>query len=264
MEGFGAYLKREREMRGVSLREISQATKISISNLEALEEERFEALGGEIFVRGFLRSYARYMGLDPEEAVLRYQEECEHPGGEQDYGARPEAFYLANDGPKRRWPVWAAAASVVAALFAWISWGGQRGGIDATAPRASYPVEVTTAGIAQPVTGTPSAATEAVAAVAEEPAAEPEPEKAVERSVRLLIHADSESWVKVASDDDEAVERVLPPGFDWRLDAVERIELITGNAGGITLTVNGRKVPKLGGEGQVRRRIITAEGVQTP
>jgi len=69
MVGFGEYLRREREMRGVSLEEISIATKISIRFLQAIEDEELSKLPGGIFTRSFVRTYARYLGLD-EERVL--------------------------------------------------------------------------------------------------------------------------------------------------------------------------------------------------
>jgi cytoskeleton protein RodZ len=69
MAGFGENLRREREMRGVSLEEISIATKISIRFLQAIENEELSKLPGGIFTRSFLRTYARYLGLD-EERVL--------------------------------------------------------------------------------------------------------------------------------------------------------------------------------------------------
>jgi len=69
LTGFGDYLRREREMRGVTLEEISAATRISIRFLEAIEGEELSKLPGGIFTRSFVRTYARYLGLD-EERVL--------------------------------------------------------------------------------------------------------------------------------------------------------------------------------------------------
>jgi cytoskeleton protein RodZ len=73
MSAFGENLRREREMRGVSLEEISSATKISLRFLEAIEREDFSKLPGGIFSRSFIRSYAKYLGLDEERAVAEYQ-----------------------------------------------------------------------------------------------------------------------------------------------------------------------------------------------
>ena len=72
MGKFGDKLRRERELRGVTLDEIAEATKIGTRSLRALEEERFDQLPGGIFNKGFVRAYARFLGLDEEQAVSDY------------------------------------------------------------------------------------------------------------------------------------------------------------------------------------------------
>jgi cytoskeleton protein RodZ len=69
---FGDHLKREREMRGVTLEEISAATRIAPRFLTALESEQWELLPGGVFNRGFIRSVARYLGLDEDSLVAEY------------------------------------------------------------------------------------------------------------------------------------------------------------------------------------------------
>ena len=78
MAGFGEYLRREREMRGVSLEEISIATKISIRFLQAIENEEISKLPGGIFTRSFVRTYARYLGLDEERVLADCQLAGQH------------------------------------------------------------------------------------------------------------------------------------------------------------------------------------------
>ncbi len=73
MAGFGEHLRREREMRGISLEEISETTKISVRFLNALENEEFSKLPGGIFARSFIRSYAEYLGLDMEGVIAEFQ-----------------------------------------------------------------------------------------------------------------------------------------------------------------------------------------------
>ena len=70
---FGTRLREQREMREVSLEEISRVTKISIHLLEAIEEDRWNDLPGGIFTRNFLRLYAKHVGLDPERLVDDFQ-----------------------------------------------------------------------------------------------------------------------------------------------------------------------------------------------
>lgn len=72
MGSFGERLRREREMRGISLDEIATATKISARNLKALEDEKFSQLPGGIFNKGFVRAYAKFLGIDEEQMVAEY------------------------------------------------------------------------------------------------------------------------------------------------------------------------------------------------
>jgi len=81
---FGDRLRREREMRGVTLDEIAESTKISRRSLEALEEENFDLLPGGIFNKGFVRAYARYLGIDEEQAVADYVAARQEPVPSED------------------------------------------------------------------------------------------------------------------------------------------------------------------------------------
>src|SRR5262245_54273637 len=86
MASFGEELRRQRELRSVTLREISDATKINIRFLEALEENDFKHLPGGQFNKGFIRAYARHIGVDGEDMVNAYilevrRQEDEAPSG---------------------------------------------------------------------------------------------------------------------------------------------------------------------------------------
>lgn len=74
MDSVGAYIKREREQRGFTVDEVSRLTKISARYLRALEAEDYQSLPAEPFVRGFLRSYAQCIGLNPQEVMLLYRQ----------------------------------------------------------------------------------------------------------------------------------------------------------------------------------------------
>lgn len=75
MSSFGETLRRERELRQISLREISEATKINLRYLDALERDDFRHLPGEVYNKGFVKAYAQFIGIDPETAVMAYLEE---------------------------------------------------------------------------------------------------------------------------------------------------------------------------------------------
>src|SRR5206468_9758652 len=72
LASFGEELRREREIRGISLKEIADATKISRRFLDAIERNDHKTLPAPVFTRGFVREYARYLGLNADEMVNRY------------------------------------------------------------------------------------------------------------------------------------------------------------------------------------------------
>ncbi len=75
MSSFGETLKRERELRQITLREIAEATKINLRYLDALERNEFRHLPGGVFNRGFVRAFAQHIGIDPEAMIDSYLEE---------------------------------------------------------------------------------------------------------------------------------------------------------------------------------------------
>src|SRR5882672_4090126 len=98
---FGEHLKREREMRGVSLDEISTATRIATRFLRAIEDEQWDQLPGGVFNRGFVRAVAHYLGLDEENIVAEYS--------------------LAA-GDSQTVPVWTGSPPAVTPEHPWLAW----------------------------------------------------------------------------------------------------------------------------------------------
>jgi cytoskeletal protein RodZ len=108
---FGSRMRHTREQRGVSLRQIAQTTKLSVSALEALERNDISRLPGGIFSRGFVRSYAAEIGVDPEDTVRDFLAQFPH---ESVTGAGPHA--LAAEGSRGKQFV--AGAMMIAATIA--------------------------------------------------------------------------------------------------------------------------------------------------
>lgn len=117
LEHFGLFLKKRREARGLSLAELSRATKIKEALLALLEAGRIEALPAQVFVRGFVCAYAREVGADELEALRRYRAHLHAAGAAQPAPVEaeipphlsshespdPEDETAANDGaPERR------------------------------------------------------------------------------------------------------------------------------------------------------------------
>lgn len=72
METVGQFLRRQRELKQMSLEEVARATRVPASSVERIEADLFDELPGEVFVRGFLKAYARCVGLDPDDVLARY------------------------------------------------------------------------------------------------------------------------------------------------------------------------------------------------
>ncbi len=118
---FGERLRREREMRGVSLEEISTATRIGTRFLEALETEQWDRLPGGIFNRGFVRAVARFLGLDEEDLVAEYDLATNSRQEPPAWTPRPAPL------PERNWRplllIVLGLALLGAGWFAWTRYG---------------------------------------------------------------------------------------------------------------------------------------------
>jgi cytoskeletal protein RodZ len=117
---FGENLKREREMRGVSLDEISAATRIAPRFLQAIENEQWDRLPGGVFNRGFVRAVAHYLGLDEENIVAEYVLAAGDRQSVPVWTGSPPAVT-----PEQPWLAWIVAAVIVIALLAG-GWFGAR------------------------------------------------------------------------------------------------------------------------------------------
>lgn len=113
---FGSRLRHERQTRGVSLQELSAATRISVRSLEALETERWERLPGGVFNRGFLRTIARHLSIDERALVADYASATNDP---------PQLLVLATaaPAPARRSHLWlVGAAAMLVVLLCLVIW----------------------------------------------------------------------------------------------------------------------------------------------
>ena len=102
MASFGENLKKARELREISLREISDGTKIAVRYLEAIEQDRFESLPGGLFNKGFIRAYAAHIGLDSEATIAGYLEALERSATGEPRVPTPAGIHRPAEIPERR------------------------------------------------------------------------------------------------------------------------------------------------------------------
>lgn len=113
VESVGRYLMQERELRGIPLEQIAEQTRIGVGNLRALEQDDAQRLPARVFVIGYVRAYAQAIGLNPDDAVLRLEEQWqrEAPVPEEDDRGRQR---------RRRVATGVGLALAVGSVVAWL------------------------------------------------------------------------------------------------------------------------------------------------
>jgi cytoskeletal protein RodZ len=298
MAGFGEYLRREREMRGVSLEEISTATKISIRFLKAIENEELSKLPGGIFTRSFVRTYARYLGLD-EERVLA---DCQLAGQQ-----KPEVDIRRITANRARSNGAASRTRLIAFLMAGVllasGYALFRHSRRVMEQQSSTPMvtpqSTTAPGTNPPPTAAPvqpstpaqpennpslsatSASPTAGATTAPgtlqggppSPGAKANPPNqsvtseatsavAAHTDLVLQVAATERVWVAVDADGKTVLQKVLNANEVENLKALDSFDVTIGNAQGVVLTLNGETLKPMGRRGEVKSIHLTRDDLK--
>ena len=263
MDSFGEYLKKERESMSVSLEEISAATRIRKVFLEAIEGDDIDKLPAEVFVVGFLKAYASYVGLNKNEVVLQYKRYLDSLKNVKEITLPPKKPLLSKH-------VLIASPLVVIILIVFIFsyfYLGKKEEIKTrtnvisklaavppvppkeTMVQTPLPEETAGSAVKQPKEpgSTISLVEEAEPLTSEKKKAEPQKEG----EKTLLVKASETTWLRVQIDDKPPLEVLLKTGENLTWNALHTLKLFIGNAGGIDLFYNGKALGKLGNSGQV-------------
>jgi cytoskeletal protein RodZ len=271
MGAFGDQLRREREMRGITLEEITESTKISRRHLEALEGEHFDQLPGGVFNKGFVRAYARFLGIDGDQAVADYSAASnEQPEPEDKFPLEIHEQPKRNLNPRRsHLPLVFAIAALMGVLVGYMFWAKSRPHGAESATASTQPATPATATTAPPVDAPVSPAEsapparEATAESSPQPTAQAAPEKPVkpEKVFVVQVKAKEDSWVSIVADGKSVMERILAADKNKKIKAGKTLILRTGNAGGIEVTFNGVSLGSLGNENEPRTLTFNAAGL---
>ncbi len=249
LASFGEDLRREREIRGISLKEIADATKISKRFLEALERNDHRTLPAPVFTRGFVREYARYVGLNAEELVNRYNfaasndDRIEKPPTVAKYPDQLPKDISPKPAAKRGIPApmringGVLFTLIIAAALAGVAyWAVQYKRHERERAEAVSAIPVTTR--RADITPTPVPA--------------PPPPQPDDSKLRMTMEATAESWVELDADGKSVLHDTVQKGDRREFEASEQFRFRKiGNAAGLILTLNGARVPPLGEEGDV-------------
>jgi len=233
-------------MRGVSLDEISAATRISTRFLEAIEKDQWDQLPGGVFNRGFIRSIARFLGLDEDSLVAEYAL------GNSNGAPAPAAAPKARNHMPRNWQPAVTAVIVIVLVLAGGIFGWHRYGDDLSAWIHSRYQAVRAAGkpAPDPGSGAPSAATAA-------PNGDPAP------VLTLKLQASKAANVKVSADGKIVFDGAVQPGDTRQFDAQSQFDVSAGDSSAITLDLNGQALPAIGSPGQSGSVNLTRNDLKT-
>lgn len=230
-------MKRAREARGVSLREIATRTKISASALEALERNDISRLPGGIFGRGFVRAYAQEVGLDPEETIKEFLERFPHDTVTVGSPYVPPEDHAAVESSRKsaETAVKLAAISVpvaIAIVYLTLTYR----------PAEQPAAETPTASV--PAPPPPSVAREVA------PIAAP---------LAIEVLALAPVTVTLTADDVPQGDRALYAGQRLTLSVERALTLSVADAAAVQLTINGQPAVALGARGEPRTVQIDRE-----
>jgi len=255
-ETIGNLLRRERENRNLSLQEVQDATKITVHNLSALEEDRFDYFPNRVYTRAFLRDYANYLGLDSAGLLERYERTC---------AAKPDPILAA---PVRRKSRLRAAfgvaltiivlCAVAGAVYVYYTGYGMRVNAMKPAPRSTVAGDASgTATLPRvPVVPTPPTPT-----TPPPPVVPPKPVKP--DTMTLQVAATHVVWVRVTADG-KSQDLTMKPGEVKTWQAKKIIKIRAGKAGAVQLKWNGVTQPPLGPLGEVRNGEFLYEKAPVP
>jgi cytoskeleton protein RodZ len=255
MSTLGIRLRELREAKGVSLDDIARSTRVGRRHLEALETDSWAELPAPVFVKGFIRAYCDFLDTSPDEALGLYREASGEP-------VKPErAQNVMRTAPSH------GAGPLVVSLVLFIALGASlfalRGGLKGSQRPA--PSSSTASGSPRGDAATAPASAPAPIAAAPSVSVQPAPVTSAEPKPggqRLLIRAVEPTWIRVQVDEGQVAEELLQVGAVREWTAVRRFVLTVGNAGGLEVDLNGKRMPALGARGAVIQKLVLPQEVQ--
>jgi cytoskeleton protein RodZ len=248
-ENPGAILRSAREAHGLSLRDVSRSTKISPTLLTALEQMRFDRLPALIFTRGFVKAYAREVGLDSEEMANRYLAGIAPPKAVTEWHDRPvpppssqrersrdPGRYLTDHSPARYgWLVTGVAMlGLVGYLWSFARQSGEQAAPETVGSIASSD--------ATPADGRPTAGNDAAAAaLGDDTPIGP---------LVIQLTPNGPCWLAAAVDGTPRFARLLQAGESETIEAHDELVLRVGDPGTLVYSVNGRTGRQVGQPGE--------------
>ncbi len=254
MESAGARLKKIRLQKGLSLEEVNKNTKIHLNILKAIEEDSLTNLK-PIYIKGFMKIYCQFLGVNPKDYLRDYKETQPITGVVSD--TKEKAVFIKPSSIKE-WDfmIRITRVLVVVLIFIFLSFSLFKlgklvsSGRSSLAKKGKVSVPASAKVVSAKIKPTPVPVSTTEIA----------PKRETTTGIRLVIQAKDNCWIKLTADGRVIFQNILRKGRSETWQAKDRIELSLGNAGVVALEVNGKVMPSLGRKGQaIRNIVITAK-----
>jgi len=260
MPALGERFRAAREARGLTLSDVAEHIRIRSVYLAAIEDENWSAIGAPVYIRGFLRTYARFLGLEPEEVVAEFNSQASAPPPPVPTvpGAPPRTSYLADEEPPARGlsPLIWVASLVAVVLIAVVVYNEAM--LHARQSATVLPSNSPTAVASAPAAGVAADAGPTENPASANPSASPtlSPSPGASGTANLEVRLSAPSWLRVTVDGNVSMEGTFPAGTDRQFRGkIARLRI--GNAGGVEIIIDGKSMGTLGATGDVVERSFT-------
>jgi len=299
-ETLGKYLRQQRESKKISLREVAKSTKVREHILKAIEGDQYHLLPPTTYVKGFLLSYAKYLGLNPQDVLLRYRRdlkgEPDTPPPTQPQKQEPKVPPKRPPTPKSKIPlppppppkqeippprpskprqkvlwnkkqIWVIGGVIAVSFIVFYFFSPYPYKLPIEPVLEKPAPEKLPIGSSPPVTATPSVPEEKPVAEEKQPLAPSLPATATtsvpeKKPLSLQIKAIEETWVSLRVDDQSEKEMTFKPGEGISVQASNQLRIIIGNAGGLHLILDEKPLDKFGKSGEVVTLLFTSKGIE--
>ncbi|HMM21631.1 MAG TPA: helix-turn-helix domain-containing protein [Selenomonadales bacterium] len=267
LQTVGEVLRTEREKQGLSVKDIEKATSIRALYIQAIEDGNYSILPGEVYLKGFIRNYASFLGLNPQNMMELYRQNqapqppvpqtpttagpvSSAPSAATPPSARTERRQEKSGGSAVRWVVIGVVVLLLVGGAAWAAMeffgpAPKQPSVPQPPPKAAQPAPVPTPAPA-PVPATP-----------QKPPAQAKP-------IVVVAKFTAECWTRAVADGKEVYEGIPKVGETLTWSADRSLTVHVGNAAGIELTYNGQLQGKLGDAGDVITKTFSANTTNTP
>ena len=248
----GAELRAAREAKGLTVATLAQRTRVQPRILEAIETNNLGAIPPKPFGRGFVRSYAQEVDLDPSNVVHNYF--AQFPPADP-----PPALRTAHEPAassfesSSHWTGFTAAIAIVVVL---VAAAALRAPGSAARPE---PGAIGTSGAAKPGAAKPGAAPTVATTPAPAKTAAPTVAPKPSAPVSLAFTVTRPCWVTARVDGQRTIYKIVAPGESTSLEAQREIAIRFGDAGAVQATINGRQAGALGADGAVKDLQLTPD-----